>query len=416
MVRENLLSAPKPLTREDIMKKYLITWLCCVALASSACGNDDPSSGEDGALDSSTQSEADANTTATTDINADTTAADTNTSDDTMASADTNTPDVTSNDQTLSERHPGDAGLTEDPSVLFHDDFEAGWGRWNSPDADTAYLTMQSDAATAHAGSGYLQSRVTRQDLEETMYISSASKISFERQEEIYWRFYARMPEVAPNPHHWVRVAAGNEAWNSSGLANTVPAGDEGFWFDLDINNRDVFNFYTYWHQMRSGRCDDGSATPGCEGDQGSTYYYGNTFRPPTQTAYPRDEWFCIELRAKANSVSQSDGELSFWINDELIGDYRPGNPNGTWLRDSFHTDGCEFSACTAPEPFEGFDFRTSAEVGFKSVILDAYYERGSSQNKRAALEALGLTVSDNQIIFYDDVVVATERIGCRVP
>jgi hypothetical protein len=37
---------------------------------------------------------------------------------------------------------------------------------------------------------------------------------------------------------------------------------------------------------MRSGRCNDGSATPGCAGDQGTTYYYGNNFNPAGQTAF----------------------------------------------------------------------------------------------------------------------------------
>ncbi|MFP4600164.1 MAG: hypothetical protein ACLFVJ_18045 [Persicimonas sp.] len=315
---------------------------------------------------------------------------------------------------TLSEKYPGDDGIGEDPAVLFFDDFEEGWGRWDAPQSDTQYLTIQTDTATAHSGDGYLRSRVTTEDLADDQYISSASRVSFERVDEIFWRFYARFPHVAPNPHHWVRVAAGNEDWNSSGLANTVPAGDEGFWFDFDINNDDVFNFYVYWHEMRSGRCNDGSAEPGCEGDQGTTYYYGNIFRPPSQEPYPEDEWFCIEMRAKANTPGQMDGELAFWIDEEPVGEYRTGHPDGTWLRATFHTDGCDFSACTEPEPFEGFDFRTSEEVGFKSVILDAYYERDSSARKREELEDRGLTVSDEQTIYYDDVVVATERIGCR--
>lgn len=322
-------------------------------------------------------------------------------------------PDANPNAGTLSDRYPNDEGIEADPAVLFFDDFENGWGRWDAPSQDTRYLTMQSDES-ANSGNGYLQSRVTQQDLQETEYISSQSRVGFERQEEIYWRFYARMPVVAPNPHHWVRVSAGNAEWDRSGLANTVPSGDDGFWFDFDINNDDVFNFYVYWHEMRSGRCNDGSTTPGCAGDQGTTYHYGNVFQPPEQTPYPRNEWFCVEMRAKANSPNQYDGELTFWIDDELVGDYRQGHPNGTWLRATFHTDGCDFSACTDPMPFEGFNFRTSPEVGFKSVILDAYYERNSSNNKRQALEDRGLTVSDEQIIHYDDVVVATERIGCR--
>jgi hypothetical protein len=334
---------------------------------------------------------------------------------DSDADSDSDTDIDADTEDTISSRYPGDRNIENDPAVLFHDDFELGWGRWDAPQSDTPYLSMQ-EGDDAHSGTGYLRSRVTTQDLETTEYISSSSRFGFERQEELYWRFYARMPETAPNPHHWVRVSAGNAEWESSGLANMVPSGDQGFWFDFDISNDDVFNFYVYWHEMRSGRCNDGSATPGCEGDQGSTYYYGNMFAPPEQTPYPRDAWFCIEMRAKANVPSEHTGELTFWIDDRKVGDYRPGYPNGTWLRDSFHTDGCDFSACTEPLPFEGFNFRTSGEVGFKSVILDAYYERGSSANKREELESRGIAVSDNQTIYYDDVVVATKRIGCQVP
>jgi len=57
-------------------------------------------------------------------------------------------------------------------------------------------------------------------------------------------------------------------------------------------------------------------------------------------------------------------------------------------------------------QAFEGFDFRTSADVLFKRVTLDAYDERGT----------LPATAAEEQIIHDDDVVVATARIGCRVP
>jgi hypothetical protein len=316
---------------------------------------------------------------------------------------------------TLSEKYPGDVGIASDPSVLFFDDFEAGWGRWDAPTANTQYLFLEQSATIAHAGDHYLRSTVTTQQLQQTQYISSSTRVTFDRRvDQMYWRFYARFPNIAPNPHHWVRTAAGNATFNSSGLANTVPAGDQGFWYDFDIDNDNIYNFYVYWHEMRSGRCNDGTAVPGCAGDQGSTYYYGNVFRPPQQTPYPRDQWVCIEMFGKANTVGMMDGELAFYVNDQLVEHYRTGNPIGTWLRAQFHTGGCEFSACTEPVPFEGFDFRTSTEVGFKSVFLDAYYQQDSSAAKRAVLESRGLTVSDEQTIYYDDVVVATERIGCR--
>jgi hypothetical protein len=259
-----------------------------------------------------------------------------------------------------------------------------------------------------------LRSTVTEADLEAEEYISSSTRVTFPtRVDTLYFRFYARFVGVAPTPHHWVRVAAGTEDYDSSGLANTVPPGDEGFWFDFDADIDDRFNFYVYWYEMRSGRCNDGSATPGCEGDQGTTYHYGNTFAPEEQAPFARDTWLCIELMAKANTVGSSDGSLAFAVDDVILGDFRPGYPDGTWLRDSFHPGGCDFSACTEPVPFEGFDFRSSADVRFKSIFLDAYYERETTAARRAELEDRGLTVSSEQTIFYDDVVVATTRVGC---
>ncbi|VAW65459.1 hypothetical protein MNBD_GAMMA08-1205 [hydrothermal vent metagenome] len=315
----------------------------------------------------------------------------------------------------LSEKYPGDVGIAFDDAVLFFDDFETGWGRWDRPTGDTQYLTIENDSR-AHAGERFLRSTVTFDDLKAKEFISSSTQVNFNQVDEIYWRFYARFPTVAPNPHHWVRVAAGDREYNSSGLANTVPGGSDGFWFDFDTNNEDVMNFYVYWQSMRSGNCNDGSTTPGCAGDQGHKNYFGNIFRPEGQQAFKRDEWFCIEIHAKSNSPGSSDGELGFYINDQLVGKYGKGFPEGKWLRSTFHEgDSCKYSSCpNTPSPFEGFDFRSTPEVGFKSLFLDAYYERGSAARKKAALEATGLTVVEEQTIFYDNVVAATRRIGCR--
>lgn len=314
----------------------------------------------------------------------------------------------------LRDRYAGDAGLADDDSVLFFDDFEEGWGRWDAPTNDTAHLFVE-EGDGAHAGARYLRSTVTEAQLAENEYISASPRIAFpERVDVLFTRLHVRFPVVAPNPHHWIRFAAGTPEFSSSGLANTVPDGNEGFWFDFDANDDDLWNFYVYWSEMRSGRCNDGSSTPGCEGDQGSTYHYGNVFRPLGQTAFPRDEWFCLEIEAHANTPGASDGRLAFYVNDELVGEYGPGYPEGTWLRDSFHEGGCSFSACTEPAPFDGFDFRASADVRFKEFFLDAYYERSTTANRRATLEERGLTVSSEQTILYDDIVIAKERIGCR--
>jgi hypothetical protein len=314
----------------------------------------------------------------------------------------------------LRDRYPGDVGLASDPAVLFFDDFEEGWGRWDAPNDDTEHLFIENGGA--HAGERYLRSTVTHAQLIEDTYISASPRARFPRRvPEMYWRLYARFMGVAPNPHHWIRVSAGTEAFSSSGLANTVPDGDQGFWFDFDASTVNVFNFYVYWHRMRSGRCNDGTAVPGCDGDQGSTYYYGNVFVPPAdENSFENDEWTCIEIGARANEVGESNGALMAWVDDVPIGEFAPGTPVGTWLRAQFHPGGCEFSACTEPVPFEGFEFRSSDDVLFKEIFLDAYYEQGSWEARRDEMREMGLTVGEESTIHYDDIAVATERIGCR--
>jgi hypothetical protein len=304
----------------------------------------------------------------------------------------------------ISAQYPRDVGIAADPRVLFASDFEDGLTGWTRYTNNTDHITVLTDAALAHAGTRFLRAQVTRTQLAANANISANAQYDFAtRVPEVYWRFHARFVGQTASPHHWVRVGAGTPSYQSDGLANTVPPGNQGFWFDLDASQGKTFAFYAYWYEMRSGRCNDGSATPGCAGDQGTTYYYGNNFNPAGQTAFAADSWFCLEIRAKANTVGQSDGELALWKDDALVGEYKPGTPRGRWLRDNFYSWGQYF---IDEQAFEGFDFRSDANVLLKRVTLDAYYQ----------VDTLPASAPAAQVILYDDVVIATSRIGCRVP
>ncbi|MET0591475.1 MAG: hypothetical protein ABW133_02170 [Polyangiaceae bacterium] len=309
----------------------------------------------------------------------------------------------------ISTGYPKDNGIGADPRVLLHSNFENGLTGFTRYTQDTSQIAVLTDAVVANGGEKYLRAQVTRTQLAANQYISANAQYDFSRRvPQVYWRFYARFVGMTAIPHHWVRVGAGDATFQSDGLANTVPAGDKGFWFDVDARRDQFFNFYVYWYQMRSGRCNDGTTVPGCAGDQGTTYHYGNNFTPAGQSAFVRDSWFCLEIMAKANTVGQKDGELALWMNDALVGEYRTGTPRGRWLRDNFYSWGPYFQDVQA---FDGFDFRSSPDVLLKRITLDAYYEKGS-------LDDLAMTtpVPEAQVILYDDVVVATERIGCKVP
>jgi hypothetical protein len=304
----------------------------------------------------------------------------------------------------LSTQYPRDVGIASDPRVLFASDFENGLAGWTRYTNNTDQIAVLTDATLAHAGSKLLRAQVTRSQLAASANISANAQYDFAtRVPEVYWRFHTRFAGQTASPHHWVRVAAGTPGYQSDGLANTVPPGNQGFWFDLDASQTKTLQFYVYWYKMRSGRCNDGSATPGCAGDQGTTYYYGNDFNPAGQTAFAADRWFCMEIRAKANTIGQPDGELSLWKDDALVGEYKIGTPRGRWLRATFHSWGQYF---VDQQGFDGFDFRSDANVLLKRVTLDAYYQS----------DTLPASAPEAQVILYDDVVVATSRIGCRVP
>jgi hypothetical protein len=306
----------------------------------------------------------------------------------------------------IAAEYPNDVGIGADPRVIFHSDFEQGLRGWSRHTEDLERLEVIEDGALSHAGARHLRAKVTRADLAQDQYVSAQAQIDFSRRvPQAFIRFYARFVGETATPHHWVRFAAGTESFQTDGLANTLPEGDDGFWFDLDARRDQRFNFYVYWYQMRSGRCNDGSATPGCEGDQGNTYYYGNNFTPADQTPFERDAWFCLEVMVNANAVGESDGELALWKDDQLVGAYEPGAPRGRWLRDNFYTWGEYYEDQQA---FEGFDFRSSEDVLIKRFTLDAYYEEGSLNDY-----ATELPVPEAQIILYDDVVIAEQRIGC---
>lgn len=311
----------------------------------------------------------------------------------------------------ISAEFPGDEGIASHPSVIFHADFESGLDGWDSYTQDPDRLQVVEDAALANGGSRYLRAEITRTMLDASPYQSAQARKRFDPVDEIYWRFYARFVGNTAPPHHWVRTIALDDTYSADGHAGFKPDGGDGFWFDFDVRTDDTFKFYAYWHEMRSWMCNDGSTDPSCAGYNGPSDnpYYGNNFHYADQSGFPRDAWFCLELHGKANTVGSYDGEVGFYLEGMEAARYRTGEPNGRWLRESFHSHGQYFQD---EGPFEGFNFRTDDEVGWRLVVLDAYYQKDTLDAK----EANGYPVQEAQTILYDDVVVATERIGCKVP
>ncbi len=318
---------------------------------------------------------------------------------------------MTPSGEGISADHPNDVGIQNHPSVIFHSNFEDGFAGFTSYTQNPARLDVDDDASLANGGNRFMRATITRTDLESQANLSAQARVEFPPVDEIYWRFYARFVGDTAPPHHWVRTIALSDSYSADGHAGYAPGGGDGFWFDFDVKIDDTFSFYTYWHEMRSWMCNDGSTDPGCAGYNGpsNSPHYGNNFHAANQTSFPRDQWFCLELHGKANTPGADDGELSFWLNGEPVEHYRNGAPNGRWLRQNFYTHGTYFED---EGPFEGFNFRTDGDVGWRLVVMDMYFQKNTLDQK----EDNGYPVPEAQIILYDDVVIATERIGCKAP
>ena len=154
---------------------------------------------------------------------------------------------------TLSESYRNDVGINTDPNVLFSSDFESDLTGWSNISWADPTLTDKSElmkvitsATSANGGNKFLESKVTKTQLKvnggSSQYISAQVQHKLAAPTDIiYVRFYTRFVGLTEMPHHWIRLGAGNSA---GGQANTVPNGNASFWFDLDIDDSDNFNFY----------------------------------------------------------------------------------------------------------------------------------------------------------------------------
>ena len=190
-------------------------------------------------------------------------------------------------------------------------------------------------------------------------------------------------------PHHWVGIKAKHKDKTlPGGQAGLLPDGDLAFWTTLDMNTDNTFKFYTYWQEMRSWKCANGTTDPACSGyngQNGGGDYYGNLFDPAKQTPMTKGEWVCVEMMLKGNTPGEYDGAQAYWIDGKLVGDYSTGSVRGRWLRQNFYTHGDYYKD---EQAFEGYNFRNSTDIKIYRVALSWYFKKTLlMKKKRRALK-----------------------------
>ena len=254
--------------------------------------------------------------------------------------------------------YPGDEGIEKDRRVLFVENFEKGtvdqigkrWGqiskRENFTLSDDTHRNSGGDKSIRIKDNGHLFTHPKGVDT-------------------IFARFYVKFHEKTGYIHHFVHLVADSDPkpWPKGGAGET-PAGDKKFSTGIEPTGRwgkyappGVWNFYTYWHEMKSK--------------------WGSVYNGKQELIEP-GRWYCVEVMLKANSAPQkSDGAQAFWVDGELYG------------------------------MFEGFKWRTTNDLKTNSFWL-LYYntDQPARHNKDPHPETRVMEV------WFDDIVIATEYIG----
>jgi len=258
-----------------------------------------------------------------------------------------------------------DRGIAAHPAIIFADDFEGGdYGtKWDSDrdDADAVLALVDLSAEDARLGRKTL--KVTA-----TLGKNTGGGVTkwFASADTLFFRFYVKFAPACDYVHHFCTLRAngslrGGDRWSGFGGAGLKPDGDRRFSTALEPWGNwgkwqppGQWNFYSYWHTMQAS--PDGK-------------FWGNGFRPATQSNIERDKWICAELMIQHNTPGQNDGEQAYWIDGELRGHWR------------------------------GINWRTSPALLANAFTLESYVTDRWTQNRV-------------NVVYFDNVVIAKQYIG----
>jgi hypothetical protein len=152
------------------------------------------------------------------------------------------------------------------------------------------------------------------------------------------------------------------------------------------------FDFYNYWMTMHSWM-----AQP-----SGSTAYYGNALVHQNSFTIDEGRWVCLEVHIALNSDPSSarGAVLEVWKNDARVQRFDEAGPPGYWIRDKFCPRGADGTECTSyPAP--------------ANAILDLQFRNTPALQLNAFWPQNYITAGPDGSVQYDDMVVATQRLGC---
>ena len=266
----------------------------------------------------------------------------------------------------LAARFAADSDIASHSGVIFADNFETGelGARWDEKGVGKGKALSFASPRDEICGRRCLK-------VEARLGENQGDGLTkwFEPVPRIFVRFYVRFDPGCDYVHHFVTLRANKglrdgDKWTGFGSAGLRPAGDERFSTALEPWGNwarwpapGKWNFYSYWHEMRSSP---------------DNKYWGNSFLPEPQDVIPKDRWICAEFMLQQNTPGQPDGEQAFWIDGHLLGHWR------------------------------GINWRKTDTLQANALTLESYVTDRWTRNP-------------TNIVYFDNLVIAREYIGPTV-
>lgn len=295
---------------------------------------------------------------------------------------------------TLSGMHPGDVGLGSDPAVVWFEDFEEGSVAAIAGRYDQAQGSARMTVVTDHAGGAAALQLVAGAGVDAVDLYKQLPD-----SDEWYVRWYAKYQAAAPWHHSGMWVGGYNPGMTyPSPMAGYQPSGADRFSVAIEpVWNVGAaatrFDFYDYWmamHSWMSPVTNDG------------TSYYGNSMIHGNAFTLDEGSWVCLELHVRVNpgASSGAGAVLEVWKNDTPVIRYDDAGPLGYWIRDKFCPAGADGTECTDyPAPAtDHLDLQLRSTTAYG---LNAFWPQNY------------VTDTAQATLLYDQMVVATSRVGC---
>jgi len=281
----------------------------------------------------------------------------------------------------IAAKYVRDSGIGTDPAVVFYENFELDLATFSARFTGGALsgIATSTDHPTA---SGGLQSvRLIPNSTNGTLYRQLPTNY-----DTLYMRYYVK---YLGNVSHHAGAYMGGYSPPSS-----FPQGDAGLKGVRPNGDKLFISAFEQQGQQGTGQPNTSIGTYNNWVDmQGAAFnglYFGRDMLVTENVPLNVGNWQCVEMRVKMNTTATGhEGELQFWINDTQIQNFVPGSPVGAY-------DSAGSWVSGAGSGFPGLQWRDVLTYGINWIKLQNYSDVGTPFD-----------------VLFDDLVVATSRIGC---